>query len=157
MPLRMRCSSIAPNTGSVGATVTIDGSGFGSAQRTSTLQFYGAPAAVTSWSDTQIVATVSPGAATGPVIITVAGVVSLPSAFTVNTAVQVTDSLGHITSYASTMIGGAWRASDSQGSGCSSCTVRGTIHNDFDTLGNVLVRTDELGQTTNYEYDPANN
>jgi RHS repeat-associated protein len=55
--------------------VTITGAGFGATQSTSTVNFWGAAtaAAVTSWSDTQIVATVPAGTSTGPVSVTVAG------------------------------------------------------------------------------------
>ena len=150
-------SSLLPDTGGVGSTVTLDGSGFGDVQSGSTVQFFGALATVTNWSDTQIQVLVPPGAATGPVSVTVAGVNGPPSAFTVNNTVQVTDSLGNSTSYTSTMLGGAWHASFSQGSGCSSCTIRGSLNREFDTVGNVLSNTDELQRKTFYTYDAAGN
>ena len=150
-------TSVSPAVGPVGSTVTISGSGFCAAQASSTIQFYGVNAAVTTWSDGQIVATVPAGASSGPVGVTVAGIVGSVRNFDLNTSAQVTDSFGRASSYTSVDIGGTWHSSDSSGGGCSSCTVRGNIHNDFDSLGNVTARTDELGHATSYTYDPNNN
>src|SRR5262249_9072469 len=63
--------AVTPGGGVVGTQVTIGGSGFQASQRDSTVTFNGALAAVTSWSDTQIVASVPTGATTGPVSVTV--------------------------------------------------------------------------------------
>jgi RHS repeat-associated protein len=149
-------SGLNPSNGPVGSTVVISGSGFGSAQRASTVQFYGAAATVGSWTDTQITAFVPPGAATGPVGITVTGVSGPTADFTLKSTVQVTDSLGHITSYDFEQLGGKWHNSISMGSGCSSCTVRGELNMTHDTKGNELTRTDELLHTTTYAYDSDN-
>jgi len=64
-------TSLSPNSGAVGASVTITGSNFGSTQGTSTVKFNGT--AATSWSATSIVATVPTGATTGNVVVTVSG------------------------------------------------------------------------------------
>ena len=88
------------------------------------MQFNGVPATISNWGDTQITALVPPGTATGPVSVTVATVSGPTSTFTVNTTVQITDSLGHSSSYTSAMIGGAWVGTDATGSGCTSCTIR---------------------------------
>jgi len=61
---------LTPDTGEVGDTVTIDGGNFGAAQGTGGVTFNGVAAAVTSWSNTQIVVTVPVGATTGPVVVT---------------------------------------------------------------------------------------
>ncbi|MFQ6082604.1 MAG: carboxypeptidase regulatory-like domain-containing protein [Candidatus Aminicenantia bacterium] len=72
---------ISPNSGTVASSTTITGTGFGSA--TGTLYFsagrpMGGPppepvqATTTSWSNTQIVTTVPPGAKTGPLFVTTA-------------------------------------------------------------------------------------
>lgn len=74
-----------------------------------------------------------------------------------SSTVQVTDSAGNVSNYTSDMVGGAWYVSDSQGSGCSSCTVRGTNHNDCDSAGNVLDSIDELSHETTYSYDANGN
>src|SRR5262249_31672694 len=66
-------SSIAPVGGTVGTQVTLTGSGFQASQGSSTVTFNGTVAAVSSWSDTQIVATVPTGATTGPLTVTVNG------------------------------------------------------------------------------------
>ena len=65
-------TGIAPSAGSVGSSVTISGAGFGSSQSDSVVTFDGVAATVSSWSDTQIVAIVPAGAATGPVTVEVA-------------------------------------------------------------------------------------
>jgi uncharacterized protein (TIGR03437 family) len=61
-------ASISPSTGGIGATVTLAGSYFGSAQNGSTLSFNGIAASITNWSDGSITARVptglSPGVAT---------------------------------------------------------------------------------------------
>ena len=53
-----RLNSVTPNTGNPGASVTLAGTGFGATQGTSTVNFGSTNASVTSWSNTQIVATV---------------------------------------------------------------------------------------------------
>jgi RHS repeat-associated protein len=150
-------TAISPNLGPVGTTVTITGSGFGSTQSNSTVQFYGATAAVTSWSDTRIIATVPPGTATGSLNVFVGGVSGPGAGFIRTTTSQLTDSLGNVSTYTSEMIGGSWHDLSSTGSGCSSCTVRGTLSNTFDATGNVLTHTDELNHVTTFTYDANDN
>ncbi len=65
-----------PTSGPVGTVVTITGQYFGATQGASTVSFNGTQAIPTSWSDTQIVASVPTGATTGTVSVTVNGVVS---------------------------------------------------------------------------------
>src|SRR3989454_2458690 len=55
-------TTLSPGTAPTGASVTINGSGFGATQSSSTVNFYGGTASATSWSDTQIVAAVPPTA-----------------------------------------------------------------------------------------------
>ena len=77
-------SSLSPTSGAVGASVTITGTNFGSTQGTSTVTFNGTTATtISSWSATSIVAKVPTGAATGNVVVTVGGVASNGSSFTV--------------------------------------------------------------------------
>jgi len=151
-------TGVSPSSGPVGTTVTISGAGFGSTQSSSTLSFYGVAATnIHSWSDTQIVATFPSAASTGPAMVRVASSTVVGPTFTLTTSVQITDSLGNPTTYNSQQTGGMWVASSSQGSGCSSCTMRGTISNSYDSLGNVLTKTDENGHTTTYTYDSNGN
>jgi RHS repeat-associated protein len=151
-------TGISPNSGPIGTTVTITGTGFGATQSNSTLNFYGATAtAISSWSDTQIVATVPSGIATGPAWVTVANISGIGPTFALTTTVHLTDSLGNSTTYTSVEAGGVWVPSTSQGSGCSSCTLRGTISSTYDSQGHVLSRTDENGHTTTYTYDSNGN
>jgi RHS repeat-associated protein len=79
-------SSLTPTSGSAGSSVTITGTNFLSVQGSSTVAFNGVVANVTSWSNTSVTAVVPASATTGNVVVTVGGVASTGSAFTVNTA-----------------------------------------------------------------------
>ncbi len=77
-------SKLNPDTGQVGSSVKIKGSGFGASRGTGTVSFNGT--AVTdyaSWSDTKIQVRVPEGATTGPVVVTADGEASGGVAFTV--------------------------------------------------------------------------
>jgi RHS repeat-associated protein len=150
-------TGISPTAGPIGSTVTIAGAGFGGTQSDSVVTFDGVAATVNSWSDTQIVAIVPPGTATGPVTVEVAANTADGPNFEITSTVTLTDSLGHQTTYSSEVAGGKWYVNNSQGSGCSSCTVRGNIQTQYDNFGNVILKTDELGHTTSYTYDPNQN
>lgn len=76
-------ASISPASGTSGTAVTIQGSNFGQSQDTSTLTLNGLIAQISSWSDTQIQATVPAGASTGVVQATIAGLTSNPVAFNI--------------------------------------------------------------------------
>lgn len=91
------------------------------------------------------------------VTVEVGGKTGLGPVFTLTGSVQLTDSLNHTSTYASQLAGGKWYMNNSQGSGCSSCTVRGNIQNQYDNFGNVTQTTDELSNVTSYAYDSNNN
>src|SRR6185437_7528767 len=148
-------SSISPVTGGPGQSVTISGSGFGAAQNGGTVTFNTSPATVTSWSDSQIVAVVPDQVTTGPVAVTAGNITTQGPTFTVAFPVGLTDSLGNQTAYNSAPNGGAWVVTSSQGSGCSSCTVRGNIQNLYDGNGNRIGTTDPNENTTLYAYDSS--
>jgi YD repeat-containing protein len=74
---------VSPQSGIVGTTVTISGSGFGTTQGSSTVTFNGAPAAASAWTSTTITASVPAAATTGPVVVTVRGLASNSVPFTV--------------------------------------------------------------------------
>lgn len=150
-------TSISSSLGSAGDTLTINGTGFGATQSNSTANFFGATASVVSWSDTQIVVTIPTDATTGPVGVGVAQEFVWGPTFNLTSTAQLTDSLSNQTSYTSELIGGRWVPLSVQGSGCSSCTLRGTISYTYDSNGNALTRTDELGRTTAYAYDSNGN
>lgn len=76
-------SSLSPNTGMVGASITINGSNFGPSQGSSTVTFNGTAATPTSWSATSITLPVPTGATTGTVVVTVNGAASNAVQFTV--------------------------------------------------------------------------
>ena len=64
-------SRLDPDSGLVGANVTIEGSNFGS--QTGTVTFNGTTASTTSWDSDEIQTKVPEGATTGPVVVTTAG------------------------------------------------------------------------------------
>jgi RHS repeat-associated protein len=150
-------TGISPGAGSVGSTVAITGTGFGASQSDSVVTFNGTTASVVTWSDTGITAAVPTGASTGPVTVEVAGATVNGPSFEVTSSIQLTDSLGNQSSYSSVMVGGKWYVSNAQGSGCSTCTVRGNIQTQYDNFGNIILVTDELGHTTSHTYDSNQN
>jgi IPT/TIG domain len=80
-------TSLTPNSGPVGTSVTIAGSNFGSTQGTSTVKFNGTTATIiNSWTATSIVAVVPSGATNGNVVVTVGGTASNGVFFTVTTS-----------------------------------------------------------------------
>lgn len=90
-------TSLNPNTGPVGTSVTIVGTGFDS---TGTVKFGTIAVTPVSWTSTQIVFVVPTGATTpGPVVVTVGGVASAGATFTVTSGVTlpVTMSIASIT------------------------------------------------------------
>ena len=149
-------TGITPTSGASGTSVTVSGSGFGATQSGSILTFNGASAGTTSWSDGQIVATIPDSATTGPVMVTVGNITAQGPTFTVVFNVTLTDSLGNQTTYSSSPTGGEWLYTSAQGSGCSSCTTRGTVQNLYSGSGNLQETTDALGNTTLYDYDSSN-
>ena len=78
-------TSLTPNSGPVGTSVTIAGSNFGATPGSSTVTFNGTTATPTSsnWSAASVVVPVPAGATTGNVIVTVGGVASNGMLFTV--------------------------------------------------------------------------
>src|SRR5262249_24668659 len=76
-----RIDGLSPGSGPVGTSLQINGLWFGISQGSSTVTINGTTATVTSWSDNQIVVTVPATATTGPVRVTVGGVVSNTNVF----------------------------------------------------------------------------
>jgi RHS repeat-associated protein len=154
-------TGVAPSIGQIGSgPITISGQGFGATQSTSSISFWGAtvPASdILSWSDSSITVTVPTGTSTGPVSVTVGAVVGTGPSFTLQSLSQISDSLGNQTQYTSIVSGGIFFTSGSNGSGCSSCTLRGSVNRTTDSNGNMLTSTDDLGNTSSYAYDPSNN
>jgi hypothetical protein len=83
-------TTLNPNTGIVGSSVTVTGTNFGATQGASTIKFNGTTAAPISWSATSITVPVPAGATTGDVVVTVGGVASNGVSFTVNPAPSIT-------------------------------------------------------------------
>ena len=78
-------TSASPNSGAAGTSVTISGSGFGNTQGSGSVQLGSNPALVTSWSDTQVVATVATGSVSGVAQIQQRGALSNSVSFSVTT------------------------------------------------------------------------
>ena len=76
-------TNVTPSGGAASTQVTLTGSGFGATQGAGLVALGTAPGVVTSWSDTQVVATVTAGAASGNAQILQNGVWSNAVAFTV--------------------------------------------------------------------------
>jgi RHS repeat-associated protein len=148
-------TGITPTSGAPGASVTINGSGFGMTQGTGTVAFNGGSASVTSWSDSQITALVPSNASSGPVSVQSGGITAQGPSFTVTFGAQVTDSLGNQSTYNAQPFGGLWLMTSSSGSGCSSCSYRGTLQNQYDSFGNALWTIDALGNITVNKYDSS--
>jgi hypothetical protein len=83
-------ASLTPNHGAVGASITIAGTNFGATQGASTVTFNGTTATPSGWADTSITVPVPAGATTGNVVVTVGGVASNGSAFTVDVVPSIT-------------------------------------------------------------------
>ena len=88
-------SSITPNPGGIGQSVTITGTNYGTS---GSVTFNGVTASTTSWTSTAIIATVPVGATTGNVVVTANGAPSKGFAFTVNNGPvnYVYDDLGRL-------------------------------------------------------------
>lgn len=83
---------MTPQSGPVGTSVVIIGSGFGTTQGSSTVTFNGTPVTWVSWSSSTLEVEVPAGATSGNVVVKVSGVSSNSEAFTV-TASPVISSL----------------------------------------------------------------
>jgi len=79
-----RLDIITPSVGGVGDVVTVKGLGFHSSQGTSTLKISGINAAILSWSNSSITATVPAGVTNGAVQVTVGGTSSNSLTFTLS-------------------------------------------------------------------------
>lgn len=77
-------SSVAPSSGVPGTLVTIEGSGFGSAQEGGKVWLGSVPGEVQSWSDSQIVALVGARSASGHAVVLHNGVMSNAVPFALN-------------------------------------------------------------------------
>lgn len=86
-------TNLSPASGAVGTPMTIAGFNFGASQGASTITFNGTTAAPTSWSATNIVASVPVGATTGNVVVTVGGQLSNTMSFTVTPTAPAITSL----------------------------------------------------------------
>jgi RHS repeat-associated protein len=150
-------TSLSPSTGEPTTVITIGGSSFGATQSNSTAAVGGINAAVSSWSDGQIVASVPDIAMNGPVTVTVAGITAQGPLFIFNTMNQLTASNGAVTTYDAGDYGNGWRLYSSAGPGCSTCSVRGNLLNSYDTNGNLLSTTDANSNAITYTYDGNNN
>jgi hypothetical protein len=82
-PIPLAITELSSQCGVTGETIIITGTSFGDSQGSSVVTFNGVPAAVTSWSNTQIEVLVPSGAITGDVVVRVNGVDSNRVRFTI--------------------------------------------------------------------------
>lgn len=150
-------TSLVPDNGHHGDTFVINGTSFGAAQGANTVTLSGIACTVISWSDTAIEVRVPNAATTGNVVVTVNGVASNTSAFTVNNITAVLGSASANVGASVDITGSGFHSS--QGTG--SVTVNGvnaTITVWSDTLVTFTVPLTTTGNvviTTNYS-DSAN-
>jgi len=111
-------TSISPNNGVAGDSITINGTGFRASQGSGLVWLGSTYGTITSWSDTQIVATVASGSTSGVAQVYQGGVWSNQISFTVNSP--------HITSI-----------SPSSGVAGDSITINGTNFGASQGSGNV--------------------
>jgi len=91
-------SSMTPQSGGVGGTITLTGERFGHSARGSTVLFNGVPATeIVSWSDTEVRVRVPQGAGTGPVVVMHGEVASNAVSFTVTLEATVGGPLPTVT------------------------------------------------------------
>ncbi len=76
-------TSLSPDHGKAGDAVEIVGQRFGATQGSGAVSFNGTGAAITTWSEARITATVPAGARSGDVVVTVAGMASRGVPFTI--------------------------------------------------------------------------
>jgi hypothetical protein len=145
-------TTLSPVTGGAGISVTITGTGFGTSQSTSSVQFNGTTATtITSWSATSIKAAVPTGATTGNVIVTVGGMASAGKPFTV-TAPSITSlsptsgAVGASVTITGTGFGTTQAGSSVQFNGTSATTINSWSATSINasvptaaTTGNVVV------------------
>jgi hypothetical protein len=81
-------TNLSANSGVVGTSITITGTGFGATQGTSTVTFNGTTATPASWANTSITVPVPAGATTGNVVVTVNGIPSNGVEFAVGPYIQ---------------------------------------------------------------------
>jgi hypothetical protein len=97
-------SSVAPESGVEGSTVTITGHNFSATPSENSVKFNGTTAAVSSSSDDQIVATVPVGATTGKITVTVGNLTATsPNDFEIFEAAEIT-SLSPLQGVAGTVV-----------------------------------------------------
>lgn len=122
-------TSISPTTDNVGATVTINGSGFGATQTTSTVTVNGNQATIVFWSDTFVQVRIPTGVAAGSnnVIVTVNGRASTPSTVTVVAPVITTQSATASKNAPLTLNGQHFGTNQTEGNGTISVQGAGTV------------------------------
>ena len=83
-------TSLSATSGKPGDMITVNGSGFGATQGSSTVMFNGTAATPSSWSDSSIAVPVPSGATTGNVVVTAGGRASNGMNFTVTASLAIT-------------------------------------------------------------------
>ena len=147
VPVTPALTAISPTSGSVGTSVTLAGSNFGSSQGTSTVSFNGTTATPTSWGASSVVVPVPAGATTGSVVVTVGGLASNGMSFTVTSSSPSITSLSPtsgVVGAAVTIAGSNFGASQ----GTSSVTFNGKTATPTSWSATSIVAAVPAGATT---------
>jgi hypothetical protein len=144
-------TSLSPNFGPVGTSVTITGANFAALQGSSTVTFNAVVAAPTSWSASSIVVPVPTGASSGNVVVTESGVASNGVNFTVTSGSGNIALVQHANLDAGTSTSGslAFPSANSFGNWIAVIVRAGT------TTAEVFTITDTNGNTYQQAYQFA--
>jgi YD repeat-containing protein len=148
-------SSLSPSSGPTSTAVVINGSNFGATQGSSTVTFSGTSATPTNWTSTAITVAVPAAANTGPVVVTVGGVPSNGSTFTITYSPRVnaggadyTDATGKVWSADREYGTGPWGYVGGTAASCGLCGIAGTTDD-------LLYQKTRYG-TFSYQYNVPN-
>jgi hypothetical protein len=147
-------TNISPQSGIVGAYITISGSGFGTTQDVSTVTLNSINVGIASWSDTSIVAIVPAGATSGPFAVTVGGQTGDSPTFTVTLlpSAWADADIGTVgLAGSATYTGGAFTV---KGAGTGMSGTADSMHFAYQSLsgdGSIVARVNSL-QGVSYPY-----
>lgn len=137
-------SSLSPNVGPVGTSITVAGAGFGATQGTSTVTFNGISATPTSWSNTSIAVPVPAGASTGSVVVRVNGQNSNGVTFTVTPKINSLTPTSGVVGTAVTISGANFGTTQ----GTSTVTFNGVAATPSSWSATTIVAAVPAGSTT---------
>jgi hypothetical protein len=139
-------TGLSRNSGPIGASVTITGTGFAPVQGSSVVNFNGTTAAPTSWSDTQIVVPVPLFATSGNIVVLVGGLASNGVPFTVLPTPSITSLTPNSGTVGSSIVIAGTNFGDTPGT--STVTFNGTTATATAWSASSITATVPAGSTT---------